>query len=429
LHSGYIGSDRTTVRFDPKTERRCWKSRKGRKINEQRAGKRGVLVLDRDQGALAIIRSLGRHKIPVWALVDKHRLAGFSRYCNRALCWPDAPESVKVEWLMELGRSYELNDWALFSAIDDSARIVSLNHERLSVQYRLTIPDWEVVRLAYDKRLTYQLAATLELSQPQSFFPRNRTDVESINCEFPVVLKPAYKQTLNRFTRSKAWLARDRNELPKVYDNAVLQVDPSIVIIQEMIGAAGENQFSFACMCIDGRPIASLTVRRTRQYPIDFGYSSSFVETIDLPEIESAVQCVLNNLCYSGVVELEFKYDCRDYKYKLLDINPRLWSWHSLGARAGVDFPYLLWQMANDQTLEPVRARSGVKWIHMAMDLPAAAGNISLGRVSVVDYLCSLSGISEFAISSGDAPLPALLEIPLFPFSHTSQFIEHTRGG
>jgi predicted ATP-grasp superfamily ATP-dependent carboligase len=282
------------------------------------------------------------------------------------------------------------------------------------------------MRWAYDKRLTYQLAVELGLSHPQTFFPRNRNEAESIDCEFPVVLKPAYKQTLNRFTRSKAWLARDRSELLTLYDDAVRLVDPSIVMIQEMIEGGGENQFSFACLCADGRPVGSLTARRTRQYPLDFG-TGSFVETLELPEIEIPAKRLIGSLRYSGVAELEFKYDSRDGKYKLLEMNPRFWTWHSLGARAGVDFPFLLWQMANDQPIEEVRARGGFKWVDLLMDLAAATGNIVHGHISVGDYLRSLSGISESAVYSRDDLLPVLLEIPLLFFSRASPFIKHTR--
>jgi D-aspartate ligase len=390
-------------------------------------GKKGALVLDGNPGALAIVRSLGRRNIPVWVLVGQYRLAGFSRYCSRALCWPDATESAKVEWLKELGRANNLDDWVLFSTSDETARLESLNRGPLSSQYRVTSPSWEVMRWAYDKRLTYQLGAELGLSQPHSFFPRDRTEAESLECEFPVVLKPAYKQATNRFTRSKAWRARDRKELLRLYDDAVLLVDPSLVIIQEMIDGGGEHQFSFACLCLDGRPIASLTARRTRQYPVDFG-QGSFVETVELPEIEGPAKRLLSSLHYSGVAELEFKYDAQDGKYKLLEMNPRFWTWHALGAPSGVDFPYLVWQMANEQSIEEVRARGGLKWVHMVKDLAAAAGNISRGRMSLGDYLRSLSGISEFAIYSRDDFLPALLEIVLMLLSRGSQFRKsHTR--
>jgi D-aspartate ligase len=96
---------------------------------------------------------------------------------------------------------------------------------------------------------------------------------------------------------------------------------------------------------------------------------------------------------------------------------------HSLGARAGVDFPYLLWQMVDDQTVENVRARLGLKWVHMVLDLAAAAGNIARGRTSLVDYIRSLSGISDFAVFSWDDLLPALFEIPLVLFGRVSLFM------
>jgi predicted ATP-grasp superfamily ATP-dependent carboligase len=294
-----------------------------------------------------------------------------------------------VQWLKELGHAHNLHRWVLFSASDETARFMSVNRTAFLSQYRLTAPDWEVMRWAYDKRLTYQLANDLGLSHPQTLFPQSRTEIEALEWDFPVVLKPAYKPVVNRFTHSKAWLARDRHELLELYDNAVALIDPSLVIIQKMICGGGENQFSFACFCINGRPIASLTARRTRQYPIDFGYNSSFVETIDLQEIETAATALLSNLRYSGVAEVEFKYDSSDRRYKLLDVNPRFWTWHTLGAIAGVDFPYLVWQVANDQPINQVRARPGLKWVHVLVDLAAGLGEISRDRSSLCDYLRS----------------------------------------
>jgi hypothetical protein len=35
---------------------------------------------------------------------------------------------------------------------------------------------------------------------------------------------------------------------------------------------------------------------------------------------------------------VEFKRDHRDGRYKLMEINPRLWQWHGLATALGVDF-------------------------------------------------------------------------------------------
>jgi len=385
------------------------------------------LVLDGGPGALGIVRSLGRRGIAVWALLGEHKLAALSRYCTRAISWPNASEPDKLRWLKELGRSHNLDGWVLFSASDETARFMSVNRAALMSQYRLTTPDWEMMRWAYDKRLTHQLAASLGLSQPQTLFPRNREELESLKCDFPVVLKPAFKPVRNRFTRSKAWLAHDRCELLELYDEAVALIDPSLIMIQKMIDGGGENQFSYACFSLDGRPLGSLTARRTRQYPVDFGYSSSLVETVELPEIEKAATSLLSYLRYSGVSEVEFKYDSIENNYKLLDINPRFWTWHSLGAVAGVDFPYLVWQAANDEAITEVRAIAGHKWVHMMMDLAAGAGEISRRRISLARYLRSLSRISEFAILSSDDPLPGLLEPGVLVYSRITRFVRRQR--
>ena len=86
--------------------------------------------------------------------------------------------------------------------------------------------------------------------------------------------------------------------------------------------------------------------RRTRQYPIQFGFNSTFVETIEQREVEEAACRFLSALRYRGMVEAEFKYDARDGRYKLLDVNPRAWTWTALGAAAGVDFPLIQWRLA-----------------------------------------------------------------------------------
>jgi D-aspartate ligase len=153
--------------------------------------------------------------------------------------------------------------------------------------------------------------------------------------------------------------------------------------------------------------------RRTRQYPVDFGRSSTFVETIDRREIETAGQRLVHAMSYTGVVELEFKRDPQSGQYKLLDINPRIWGWHTLGQRAGVDFSLLLWRLTQGESFKALSGRSGVSWMRLSTDLPAALTEIWRGRLSAREYLKSFRGSLESAIFASDDLLPALLEMPL----------------
>ena len=185
------------------------------------------------------------------------------------------------------------------------------------------------------------------------------------------------------------------------------------MIVQEWIPGSGEAQFSYAGLWDRGEPIASLVARRTRQHPIDFGRSSTFVETIEQDQVEQLAGRFLKSLDYTGVVEVEFKHDRRDGQYKLLDVNGRFWTWNGLGALAGVDFPYLAWRQAVGQTVAPARARAGVAWMHASRDIVAAYQERSRGTMTVRDYLAGFRKPLAFANFALDDPLPAIVEIPV----------------
>jgi hypothetical protein len=77
------------------------------------------------------------------------------------------------------------------------------------------------------------------------------------------------------------------------------------------------------------------------------------------PKSKTQLCRFLRSLNYSGLVEVEFKYDARDERYKILDVNARAWTWNALGSIAGVDFPHVLWQLAMGEAIEPIRSPRG----------------------------------------------------------------------
>src|SRR5260370_793001 len=306
----------------------------------------GALVLGGNLNGLSIARSLGRHGVPVWVTTSPNiKLAGCSRYTLRTLPWPSGESEGQVTYLLDLAERYQLDQWVLFPTSDESAALLSKFHNALSRRFRVSTPTWDTLRWAYDKRLTYRLAAGEKVDYPSTIYPANEADLEAVACAFPAILKPATHAAVNRFTSDKAWPAANREELLARYRKARELVPPDLILVQELIPGGGDSQFSYAALCCDGQPIASLTARRTRQYPIDFGYSSSFVETLDIPEIVARSRRLLAAIRYTGLVEVEFKFDARNGRYKLLEINPRLWTWSTLCPRPGLDFPYLLSHM------------------------------------------------------------------------------------
>jgi D-aspartate ligase len=373
----------------------------------------GALVIGSDYAGLGIVRSLGRHSIPVWVIRENgHVTAAVSRYTRRRLDWPNDDEEARIAWLDELAAHHRLDGWTLFPTSDTAAALIARHEAVLGKRFRLTTPSWEAMRWAYDKKLTYELAASLEIDHPLSFHPRSRAEVEALECSFPAVLKPTVKEGSNSFTIARAWRVGDRRQLLDRYDEASALIDPADIIVQELIPGGGESQFSFVALCEGGRPLVWGVARRARQYPPDFGYGSTFVETVDLPQIEEPARRFLAAISYDGLVEMEFKRDPRSGRLKLLDVNPRSWAWHTLAGRAGVDFPYLSWRRANGRDVAEGKARPGVRWVRGTNDLAAAWHEIRNGRLSLRDYFRSIAPPVEYAVFAADDPLPSLVDMP-----------------
>jgi predicted ATP-grasp superfamily ATP-dependent carboligase len=368
----------------------------------------GALVTGASYRALAVVRSLGRRGVRVRVVrSDEHALAEASRYVSGRLSWP-AGDDRRVEYLLALAERERLHDWVLIPTHDEEAALISRHREALAGTYRVTTPAWETLRAAYDKRFTYAAGAEAGLDQPWTLFPDGEAALGQAEGRFPVVIKPAYKASANRLTMDKAWRADDPDALLRLYRDACSLVDARILMVQQLVAGNGDSQLSYAALCSNGEVVASLAARRVRQYPMDFGRASSHVETIDDQSLELDATRLLRSLRFTGMVEVEFKRDPGTRANLLLDINPRAWGWQSLGARAGVDFPYLLWRLATGERISRTRAVPGVRWVRGSTDVLAAAGEMAAGRLSVREYARSLRRPLEFAVFAPDDPLPSL---------------------
>src|SRR5256885_318912 len=222
---------------------------------------RGALVLGGDYKALGIVRSLGRHGIPVWVLRDEHVIASSSRYCRRAIDWPAAGDPERVAFLLRLAAQNGLDGWALFPTDDETAAFLARSEEGLAPRFAITTPPWETLRWAYDKRLTYGHAAEIGIAHPRTYYPQDRAEVAAMDIAYPAILKPAIRAEQNRFTMSKAWRVDDRDSLLARYDEAARLLDPSLIMVQELIPGVGAQQLSYAALCRDGQPIASVVAQ------------------------------------------------------------------------------------------------------------------------------------------------------------------------
>lgn len=377
-----------------------------------RSARPGALILGGAHGSLAIARSLGRRGVDVWFATHDHPIAKYSRYTKSAVAWPGPNDPKAVEWLLEFARRWHLGGWVLFPGADAELRLLAQHYETLAQAFNVAAPCWEIVQWAHDKRLTEQHARAVGVAMPLSLYPESAQDVAKWQCRFPVILKPTVHDVQNAFTRAKAWRADDRETLGARYEQAAALVGTGSIVVQEMIAGGGETQFSYAAVWNKGEPIASLVARRTRQFPLDFGYTSTYVETVNRPRIVEASEKFLRPLNFSGLVELEYKHDVRDGLDKLLDVNARVWAWAGIGEAAGLDFPYLAYRVALEETV-PAASGHEAAWVHATRNAVASVQERLLGRASPVRVASGKRRRLAYAALSMDDPLPGLLEMPL----------------
>ncbi len=384
----------------------------------RRTGAPGAIVIGGDYQGLGIVRSLGRRGVDVVVVDDERSISRHSRYATAAVRVPELREAQDtVAALLDLGERHGLDGWVVFPTREETVAALSRHRERLSARFRIPTPPWEVVQWAWDKRRTYELAAELGIPTPRSWRVGGAQELDAIDGQPPFAVKPAIKERFLYATGAKAWRADTRAELAARVRAAAEVVGAGEVIVQELIPGGGEAQLAYCALFRAGRSAASMTVRRLRQHPPLFGRASTFVQTIEHPELQELSERFLRRIGYYGLVELEYKHDARDGRTKLLDVNARTWGYHSLGQRAGVDFPYLLYA---DQLGLPVpeglRAAPGVSWIRLATDLPTAAVELARGALDWRAYLRSLRAADVESVFSRDDPLPGLAELALLPY-------------
>jgi len=378
----------------------------------------GAVIVGGDYQGLGIIRSLGRHGVPVCLIDDEHSISRYSRYCSRFVKLASLrDEDATVNSVIKLGKELGLYGWVLYPTREEHVAAFSRNRSELSKIYRVPTPEWEVVQWAWDKRNTYRLAQELSIPTPITKYLTCKDQLSELEALTPpFAIKPAIKEHFIYATKAKAWRANSREELAERFQQAVALVGPGEVMVQELIPGDGRQQFAYCAFFKDGRAIGSMVARRWRQHPLEFGRASTFVETIDLPTLETLSERFLRAIGYYGLVELEYKLHPRDGQFKLLDVNARTWGYHTLGPRAGVDFPYLLYADQLGKQVDGCQARPGVKWIRLVTDLPTGAVGLLGGQLDWPAYLRSLWEANTEAVFSRDDLLPGLAELALIPY-------------
>jgi D-aspartate ligase len=364
------------------------------------------------QGALGLVRSLGRLGVPVFGVHDGARAPALrSRYLRRVLPLDidDTPAAEAVPRLLDFGAT--IGGRPLLLTTDDvGALFVEDNAAALRERFEFPAQPHGLAHELYSKRGMYLLCKRLDVPTPETEFPQSLADVERFlesDPRFPIVLKPIDSWQLHR-SGQKMLIAQGSDQLLAGYERLEDPAAPNLML-QEYIPGGPDSVWMFnGYFDADARCLAAFTGRKLRQYPPYTGMTSLGV-CIRNEEVERATIDLMGRIGYRGVVDIGWRYDERDGRYKLLDVNPRLGNTFRLFvAPNGLDVARCLYLDLTGQPVPELEFPEGRKWLVEDFDVAGSLVYLRDGKLTPRAWARQLRGVEEAAWWARDDPLPFL---------------------
>ena len=285
---------------------------------------------------LGAIRSVGRAEIPVVAVDHRDSALGFrSAYAFPVLA-PDPVEDEDgfVAAMRRLGDALG-QPAPLFPTHDEHLNALARHRADLGERFLCPFPDWDVLGGLQQKRLQLETAERIGIAIPKTFHPRSFAEVGAAAAEtgFPLLLKPSDNVLFKRLYRRQAFVCHGSEELQVAYEQAASH-EP---MLQELIPGDADRLWTLGVYIgEDDAVLATFCGRKLRQTANSIGTARIGESVWDAEVVESGL-ALLRELRFHGIAQVEFKRDPRDGKLKLMEVNPRLWQWHSLTAVCGAD--------------------------------------------------------------------------------------------
>ena len=223
----------------------------------------------------------------------------------------------------------------LFPTREETVAALSRHRERLLRHYRVPTAQWDVVDGPGDPICAPERSAFRRCATCSS----RAVEMAAVDGKPPFVVKPAVKEALLLRDEGQGVAGRAAHtQLRELVDRA-LQVMGRPEVGKSGARARRRPPAVRLLRAVQGRAAAGEDdLRRRRQHPPEFGRASTYVETVDAPELEE----MSNGSCGASATTSSPSWNTsaiRATRAKLLDVNARTWGYHTLGERAGSTSP------------------------------------------------------------------------------------------
>lgn len=374
-----------------------------------------VVIYRPGHAAVSIARTLGRMGIRVYLVAQEGvpNPGWFSRYWADRIPWDfSRSEEESVAFLLEVGARIRADHGAppiLLTLADWVAIFIERNGEALREQFVFPQPERPVIRALLNKWDMTLLAKAHDIPTPAAAHPASVDEIDDFlaSTGFPIVMKAADGYAGDppptRLIHSRGQLAEelgDRGDGRR----------PLNVVLQEYIPGGVDSVW----MCngyfgTDPDRAVTFTGRKLRQ--VSAGGIASLAVCVPNETVAAQTRRLMGGVGYRGCVGIGWRYDRRDGRYKLLDVNARVSGVFRLFEGTNeMDVVRVCYLDLTGQEIPATALRTGRKWM-LEDDFRVAARSLRNGQLTVSDWARSVRGVREWHWLAVDDPLPALARL------------------
>ena len=292
-------------------------------------------------GGVSAVRTFGRAGVPVHAIVeDRFTPAALSRYVDTAQVWPtngDESESYLLEGLARIGK--RLGGGILAIPSDDESAVFLAEHaEVLREWFLLPAIAPDLPRRLASKRGLFLACREHDVPTPDAVFPESFEEVAGFakGAIFPIVVKNV--DPFVRLQRSAVGSTTVVHNAEELLALAATFPTGNTAMLQEYIPRDDAEDWIFHTYCNEAsESLVPFTGVKLRSWPPHAGVTS-YARVVRNDELEALAVGFCRDIGYRGVADLDWRFDRRDRRYKLVDFNPRMGAQFKLfETEAGVD--------------------------------------------------------------------------------------------
>jgi predicted ATP-grasp superfamily ATP-dependent carboligase len=301
-----------------------------------------AVVTNSEAAGIGVIHSLARAGVDMIIVERKWPplLGRFSHFPKVRVLYRSARGESLADILLKLSDRFE-GKGVLFPSIDHDLEALIAAREQLSERYHVPAASHIGLKI-FDRNWQYDVAERIGCPLPRhvTFVGGELPDITGFR--FPLIVKPASRAlaagaNVFRLQTLGDPLAVDRclKEIARDHRGRGFQ------IAEEIPGESDQLYTVASYSNAEGRVLRTYSGRKITLHPYCHGYTS-VAETLQVPaEVVRSAQSLLTESGFHGISQVEFKFDARDGRYKLLEINGRAWLWVKLAAASGVNLPLI----------------------------------------------------------------------------------------